>query len=259
MPPRSYIVAVVVLGTLVGVSLFLTLGFSMLVWSWLFAVVACILGVAGAFKVADRLRAPRWIGVALASPGLVWAVGNLREWIQPTPASSIRYDLIAVYLAVLAAGAGALRLMEVMSRPHAAFRAGYALLALTALLVGVVQIGDAMGWAFTGNPLYAIPSRVVFGASTFVKYGAFIGAAVLISMRRDVERWTAAVISLVSAYLLWKGIYTIILFRMPEQGNAFMFWLQPVAIFVGGAAVWRMGSVLRGQPCSEWSARPSPS
>lgn len=100
---------------------------------------------------------------------------------------------------------------------------------------------------------------MVFGASTFVKYGAFIGAAVLISMRRDVERWTAAVISLVSAYLLWKGVYTIILLRIPEQGNAFMFWLQPVAIFVGGAAVWRMGSVLRGQPCSEWSARPSPS
>jgi hypothetical protein len=257
MPPRSYIIAVVVLGALVAVSFFLTLGFSMTIWSWLFAIAACILGVAGAFKVADALRAPRWIGVALASPGLVWAVGNLREWIQPTPASSIRYDLIAAYLAVLAAGAGALWLVEVMSRPHAAFRVGYALLALTALLVGVVQIGNAMGWAFIGNPLYAIPSRAVFGASTFVKYGAFIGAAVLISMRRDVERWTAAVISLVSADLLWKGVYTIILLRMP--GNAFPFWLQPIAMFLGGAAVWRMGSVLLAQSLPERSARPSSS
>jgi hypothetical protein len=259
MPPRSYMVAVVVLGTLVAVSFFLTLGFSMLVWYWLFAVAACILGVAGAFKVADGLRAPRWIGVALASPGLVWAAGNLHEWIQPTPASSVRYDLVAAHLAVLAAGAGALRLMEMMSRPHAAFRAGYALLALTALLVGVVQIGIAMGWAFIGNPHYVIPSRVVFGASTLVKYAAFIGAAVLITMRCDIERWTAAVISLVSAYLLWNGLYTIILLRMPVQGYAFLFWLQPVAIFIGGAAVWRMGSVLCGQPCSESSARPSPS
>jgi hypothetical protein len=244
MPPRSYIIAVVVLGALVAVSFFLTLGFSMTIWSWLFAIAACILGVAGAFKVADGLRAPRWIG-------------NLREWIQPTPASSIRYDLIAAYLAVLAAGAGALWLVEVMSRPHAAFRVGYALLALTALLVGVVQIGNAMGWAFIGNPLYAIPSRAVFGASTFVKYGAFIGAAVLISMRRDVERWTAAVISLVSADLLWKGVYTIILLRMP--GNAFPFWLQPIAMFLGGAAVWRMGSVLLAQSLPERSARPSSS
>jgi hypothetical protein len=258
MPPRSYIVAVVVLGTLVGVSFFLHLGFSMLVWSWLFAVAGCILGVAGAFKVADGLCAPRWIGVALASPGLVWAVGDLREWIQPTPVSSVRYDLVALYLAVLAAAAAALRLTEVMSRPHAAFRAGYALLALTAVLIGVVQIGNAMGWAFTGNPLYAIPSRVVIGASTVFKYGAFIGAAVLISMRRDVERWTAAVISLVGAFLLWRGVYPIILLRMPELGKALMFWLQPVVIFVAAAAVWRMGSVLRGQQRPEWSARPSP-
>ena len=253
MPPRSYIVAIVVLGTLVAVSLFLTLGFSMLVWSWLFGIAACILGVAGALKVADGLRAPSWIGVAFASPGFVWAAGRFHEWIQPTPPSSMRYDLVAAYLAVLAAGAGALRLMEVTSRPHAAFRVGYALLALTALLVVVVQIGHAMGFPFISNPHYVIPSRAVFGASTLVKYGALIGAAVLITMRRDIERWPAAVISLVSAYLLWNELYTIILLRMLEQRYPFLFWMPPVAIFVGAAAVWHMGSVLRGQP----SARPS--
>src|ERR1700761_8219667 len=116
MPPRSYIIAAVVLGALVGISFFLTLGFSMTVWSWMFSIAACILGVVGVFQTAGGLGAPSWIGVALASPGLVWAVGNLHEWIQPTPASSIRYDLVAAALAAMAAGAGALKLIETISR-----------------------------------------------------------------------------------------------------------------------------------------------
>ena len=66
------IVAAVVLGTLVSGSLFLTLGFSMTVWFWMFASTACILGVAGAFNTAGSLGAPRWVGFALASPGLAY-------------------------------------------------------------------------------------------------------------------------------------------------------------------------------------------
>jgi hypothetical protein len=260
MPPRSYIITAVVVAALVGVSFPLTLGFSMIVWYWLFAVAACILAVAGAFKVADGLRAPRSIGVALASPGLVWAVANLRELIgQPIPATSVRFDVVAAYLAMLAAGAGALWLVEAMSRSHAAFRVGYALLAVTVLWVGVVQIALAMGWTFIGNPLYTIPARAVFVASTFVKYGAFIGAAVLITMRRDVERWTGAVISLISAYMLYKAVSSLVLLGFPDQRHGLMFWLQPVIMFVGGAAVWRMGSALREQSFPERSARLSPS
>jgi hypothetical protein len=260
MPPRSYIIISIVLAALVGVSFPFTMGFSIMVWYWLFAVAACILAVAGAFKVTDGLRAPRWIGVALASPGLVWAVANLRELIgQPIPVTSVRFDVVAAYLAMLAAGAGALWLVEAMSRSHAAFRVGYALLAVTALWVGVVQIALAMGWTFIGNPLYTIPARAVFVASTFVKYGAFVGAAVLITMRRGVERWTGAVISLVSGYMLYKSVYSLVLLNLPDQRHGFVFWLQPVAMFVGGAAVWRMGTVLREQPFPERSTHPSPS
>jgi hypothetical protein len=258
MPPRSYITAVA-LAALVGASFHLTLGFSIIVWYWLFAVGACILAVAGAFNVAEGLRAPRWIGIALASPGLVWAIASLRDLIgQPIPIASVRFDLVAAYLAVLAAGAGALWLVDAMSKSHVSCRVGYALLAVTALLVGVVQIALAMRWTFIGNPLYTIPSRAVFVASTFVKYGAFVGAAVLITMRREVERWTAAAISLVSAYMLYKSVYSIVLLRSLDQGHEFLLWLQPVAMFVGGAAVWRMGSVLREQ-FPERSAHPSPS
>jgi hypothetical protein len=258
MPPRSYMIAAVVLGTLVGCSLFLTLGFSMTIWFWMFSIAACILGVAGAFNTAAGLGAPRWIGVALASPGLVWAAGNLHEWIQPTPASSIRYDLVAAYLAALAAGAGALRLVEAISRSHAAVRVGYALLAVTALLVGVVQIAIAMRWTFIGNPLYTMTSRTVFAASSIVEYGAFIGAAVLITIRHDLERWSCVAISLVSSFLLYKRVYLLILLRPLENGYGFVSWLQPIAIFIGAAAVWRMGVVLRGHPFLKPLEHPSP-
>jgi hypothetical protein len=257
MPPLSYVITALALAALVGVSFIPSLGFSMMIWYWLFAVAACLLTVAGTFKVADGLRAPRWIGVALASPGLVWAAANLRDLVgQPIPVTSVRFDLVAAYLAVLAAGAGALRLVETISRSNITVRVGYALLAVTALLVGVVQVAIAMRWTFIGNPLYTIPSRAVFAASTFVKYGAIIAAAVLITIRRDLERWISVVITLISAYLLYKSIYSIVLLRALDQDHRFLFWLQPVAMFAGGAAVWRMGSVLQSFP--ERSAHPSP-
>jgi hypothetical protein len=33
--------------------------------------------------------------------------------------------------------------------------------------------------------------------------------------------------------------------------HGLMFWLEPVIMLVGGAAVWRMGSVLRVQDASQ--------
>jgi hypothetical protein len=259
MPPKSYIIAAVVLGALVGVSFFLTPGFSMTVWFWMFSIAACILGVAGAFNTAGGLGVPRWIGVALASPGLVWAVGNLREWIQPTPASSIRYDLVAAYLATLAAGAGALKLIEMMSRlSPAAVRIGYALLAVTALWVGIGQIAIITRWPFFGTPSYFMTSRTVFAASSIVEYGAFIGAAVLITIRYDVERWSCVAISLVSSFLLYKRVYMLIMLRPLENVYGFASWLQPIAIFIGAAAVWRMGVILRGHHFLKPLEHPSP-
>jgi hypothetical protein len=179
MPPRSYIVAAVVLGTLVSGSLFLTLGFSMTVWFWMFASAACILGVAGAFNTAGSLGAPRWVGFALASPGLAWAAGGLREWIQSNPTGSIRYELFAAYFAALAAGAGALKLIDMMSRSQIAVRIGYALLALTALWDGFGLIVIFASLPFFGTPTYSMTYRTVLAVSAIVEYGAFMGAAVL--------------------------------------------------------------------------------
>jgi hypothetical protein len=259
MPPRSYMVAAVVLATLVSCSLFLTLGFSMTVWFWMFASAACILGVAGAFNTAGSLGAPRWIGVALASPGLVWAAGNLREWIQSTLTGSIRYEVFAVYFAALAAGAGALKLIDMMSRlPRAVVSIGYALLAVTALWVGLRLIAIFTKWPFFETPYYFMAGRTVFAASTVVEYGAFMGAAVLITIRRDVEIWAAVAICLVSSFLIFNRFYTLILLRQLESSYGFVSWLQPIAIFIGAVAVWRMAVILRGHPSLKPPEHPSP-
>jgi hypothetical protein len=136
VPPRSYIITAAILVVLVFISLPLTMGFSILLWYWLFAAAACILAVAGAFKVTNGLGAPLWIAIALASPGFVWAVNKLYEMpFLPSPGSAITF-YVAAFMALLAAGVGALRLIEMMSRSHTAFRVGYGILAAAALIIG---------------------------------------------------------------------------------------------------------------------------
>jgi len=230
----------------------------MTVWFWMFASAACILGVAGAFNAAGGLGAPRWVGVALASPGLVWAVGNLREWFPSIFASSTRYEVIAALFAAPAAGIGALKLIEMMSRSPAAVRIGYALLALTALWVGFGLIVIFTPWPFFRNPTYYMTSRAVHTVSAVVEYGAFIAAAVLITVRHDLERWSCVAISLVSAFLLYKRVYIVILSRPLENVYGFVSWLQPIAFFIGAVAVWRMGVILRGHPFLKPLEHPSP-
>ena len=257
MPPRSYIIAVVVLGALVGVSFFLNLGFSMTAWFWICAIAACILGVAGAFNIAEGLGSPRWIAVGLASPGLVWIFDNLHEWVQPTPGTSIRYAVYAAYFAMLAAGAGALKLVETMSRSRPAFRIGYALLAIMALWIAIGFMASTLEWRFFQSPYYSIASRTLFAAGMTVEYGSFIAAAILITIRHDVERWSCVAISLASAFLLYKRVYLLIMLRPPENVY-FVYWLQPVLVLIGAAAVWRMGVILRGQASLKPLAHPSP-
>jgi len=247
MPPLSYIITAVVLAALVVVSFPLTLGFSIILWYWLFAAAACILAVTGAVKIAAGLDEPVWVGLVLTSPGFVWAADKLFVLVSNGihPAIWIGFSL-AGRLALLAAAAGALRLIETMSRPHAAFRAGYALLAVATVLLGVGWSAYGIGWILTKNALYAIFSEAVGVAATLLAYGAFIGAAVLITMRRDVEGWTAGAVSLISAYMLYKAITPLFLAEIPGYaGDGPLFWLEPVFMLAGGAAVCRMGSILR--------------
>ena len=244
-----------VLAVLVAASFRPTLGFSIILWYWSFAGAACILAVAGVVKVANGLRAPLWTGFALAAPGFVWAANKLYEMLLlPSPGSAITFS-VAAFMALLAAGAGALRLIQIMSRPRAAFRVGYGILAAAALMMGVGLIARAMGWSFTNSALYVAAARALSVSAALVKYGAFIGAAVLISLRRNIEHWAGAAISLISVYLLYKAISSMFLVNIPGRGDGLMSWLQPVLMFVGATALWRMGSVLRAQAIPDRSVQ----
>jgi hypothetical protein len=252
MPPRSYLLAAAALAVLVAVSLPLTLGFSIIVWHWLFAAAACILLVGGALRVVHGLRGPRWIAGALALPGLVWAANSFR--MMSPEYSEIQFIIsgTAAQLGVLAAAGGALRLAETMSRPHPAFRIGYALLAAYACVVSVDLVAQLRGWSFTSHPLYATSARALFLATAFLEYGAFVAAAVLVTARRDIEVWAGAIISLIALYMLYHTVQSILIVEL--RGDT-VFWLQPVLMLVGGAALWRIGSVLNAQAVSERYAR----
>jgi hypothetical protein len=193
--------------------------------------------------VTDGLDAPRWIAIAFASPGIVWAVKTLYEIpFLPSPATAITF-YVAAFLALLAAGGGALRLIEMMSRPHVAFRFAYGMLAAAALVMAVSLLARAMGWNFTTSASYIFTCRSLSYSAAVVKYGAFIGVAMLITLRRDIERWTGTAISLVSAFLLYRALRPMFVVDHFGSGEALMF-LQPVIMLIGSAAVWRMGSLL---------------
>jgi len=249
MPPRSYVITAIVLAVLVVVSFPLTMGFSIILWYWLFLAAACILAVLGAFRLVHGLGAPRWIGVALALPGFVWAANSLLNLTSYAPTSVVWIFVpgAAAHLAFLAAAVGALRLAETMSGPHPAYRIGYGLLAASALLVGIFMIAHLAGLSFTRNALYATPARILRIAANIVAYGAFIGAAILVMLQRDIERWTGAAISLIGVYMLYQTIAPM--FAVGLRGDT-TFWLLPVILLIGGAAVWRMGSVLNAPAVS---------
>jgi hypothetical protein len=262
MPPRSYVITAVVLAVLVAVSIPLTLGFFIIVWYWLFAAAACILAVVGVFKIANGLRAPLWLGIALALPGFVWASDRLYQTFSTETLLISKLGLeiygafnVAAAIALAVAAVGALRLVEIMSRPDPDFRFGYGALAAAALLLGVGLLVQATGWDFAKTGSFIASMRAVVVASTIAAYGLFIGAAVQITRRRDVERWTGAAISLVSAYMIFKIISSAFSTNPFDQGDGLMFWLEPVAMLVGGAAVWRMGTVLRAQALLERPAQ----
>jgi hypothetical protein len=152
------------------------------------------------------------------------------------------------YLALLAAAAAAMHVAETLSRPRTAFRVGYGILAIAALTTCLNGLSRPMGWIFTQHFDYALLAGAANTAAIFVKYGAFIGAAMLIVIRRDIERWTGIVISLISAYLLYLALRPLFVDDGFTYYVGWTFWLWPGAMLVGGAAVWRMGSLLNTSP-----------
>ena len=248
MPPRSYVIIAIVLAALVAGGFPDRLGFSVSVWYAVFDVVLCLLVVPGAFRIALGLQTRVWVGIALASPALACGALGLykltHKILTPIPSG---FNEVA-YLALLAAAAAAMHVAETLSRPRTAFRVGYGILAIAALTTCLNGLSRPMGWIFTQHFDYALLAGAANTAAIFVKYGAFIGAAMLIVIRRDIERWTGIVISLISAYLLYLALRPLFVDDGFTYYVGWTFWLWPGAMLVGGAAVWRMGSLLNTSP-----------
>jgi hypothetical protein len=243
MPPRSYVVTAVVLVVLVAVSIPLTMGFSVILWRPLFMAAACILGAAGAFRIVLGLRAPLWIGVVLALPGIFWLVDSLVTLTINTSAFMAWFKVfnLANQLALLLAATGAMQLMELVSTPHPAFRVAYGLLAASALLFLYSLMAQSIGWGFARDGLVVASIRSLHFAAILVAYGAFVGAALLIVTRLDIELWTGAVIGLIGVYMSYEIIRPMLAAGL--RGDS-MFWLLPILLLAGAAAVWRIGSTL---------------
>jgi hypothetical protein len=251
MPPRFYLALAAGLAALVALSASLTSGSSIFVWQWLFAASGCVLCVIGVFRAVDALGAPRWIAAALSLPALLWPMNIVKSLGYSLATGLGNYepaglvDLIMIYgsvqIASLAAAAGALGLIETISKPHAWLRFGYAILAACAIVVCVGLTADVSGWSFARTAPYAASTRAWRIAATLVEYSALIGVAVLLTKRRGIEPWAAVVLSLIGCILLYNNLRFILGAQVHTMPS---FWSQPFIMFIGGAAVWRIGSVL---------------
>jgi hypothetical protein len=248
MPPLSYIIIAIMLAALVAGGFPDRLGFSVSVWYQLFNLVTCLLVVPGAVRIARGLHARLWVGIALASPGLVCGAINLYALTTKLnrPVSSAFNEV--AYLALLAAAAAAIHLAETISGRRTAFRVAYWILAIAAVTTCLNWLVPSMGWRFTQDFGYASLAWTANTAAIFVKYGAFISAAMLVVIRRDIELWTGIVISLISAYLLYRGLRPLFVDDGFTYYVGLTFWVWPGVMLVGAAAVWRMGSLLNTSP-----------
>jgi hypothetical protein len=251
MPPRSYAVVAILLAALVAGGVPDRLGYSVWVWYSLFDIGLCLLTVPGALRIASGLQARPWVGIALASPGLVSGFTGLYKLankpLTPLPSGSSELG----YIALLAAAAAAMSLAEKLSRPRSVFRFGYSILAIAAITTCLNWLSRPMGWLFTQHFEYALLASAANTAAIFVKYGAFIVAAILIVIRRDIERWTGVVISSISAYLLYLSLRPLFVEDRFTYHVGWTFWLWPGVILISGAAIWRMGSLLHSVPIPE--------
>lgn len=248
MPPRSYIGIAIVLAALVASGFADKLGFSISRWYQVFYLVTCLLAVPGAVRIARGLHARFWGGIALASPGLVCGAVNLYELSNRLnrPVSSVVNEV--AYLTLLAAAAAAIYLAETISGRRTAYRVAYWILAIAAVTTCLNWLARPMGWRFTQDFGYASLAFTANTAAIFVKYGAFISAAMLVVIRRDIELWTGVVISLISAYLLYRGLRPLFVDDGFTYYVGLTFWVWPGVMLVGAAAVWRMGSLLNTSP-----------
>jgi drug/metabolite transporter (DMT)-like permease len=185
--------------------------------------------------------------LALASPGFVWAATQLYEMpFQLTPALYLT-SKVAASFALIAAGAGALSLIEMLVGPRRIFWVAYAVLAASVLYVSFSMIAGTMGWRFS-SALYLPIARTIIISSAIVEYGAISAAAVLLCLRRDIEFWAPAVVGFIGIFFIYTSVDALF---FVHRGPEVLLFLKPVIMLVGGAAVWRIGSILNSQVGAE--------
>ncbi|MGO8799478.1 MAG: hypothetical protein ACLQJL_10345 [Roseiarcus sp.] len=245
MPPLSYIVAAVLLIGLVVASLPPTMGYAILLWYWVFAAAACLLAVGGTLLVGLGMRAPLWVSLALASPGVIWAARSLFDLFAPLPLhmATYQYFSAAGAFASTAAAIASLRLVELIYSPNIFVRIAIGVLVLSALLVVAALVSSAVGSPLYKIAIFSTVTRIVGWPVVVAKFGAFAVASISIVRSRKVEWWTAVAVSFVSAISLYeaaRGLSGL----WPLEG---ILWLKPVMFLIGGAALWRMGTLLQRQ------------
>jgi hypothetical protein len=253
MPPPSYMIVAVVLAGLIAASMAVHPGLAVICWPWGLAAAACLLGIVGAFRIVLGVGAPRWIGAVLALPCYLWAA-NAVKLMGDQPLSSmdrIGFGL-AAQLAFLAAAGGALRLLEWLSKSSGIFRVGYVILALFAAFACLDSAVGPFGWTLTRTPYWLMPFQALRAASLLVAYGAFIGAALVLTMRQGAEPWTGIVISLIAAHMLYDAMR--LTFVLEARGQTTSLFGSAL-VLMGAAAVWRIGALLRYGGSSEHHAR----
>jgi hypothetical protein len=245
MPPVSYIVAAVLLIGLVAISLPPTMGFAILYWYWIFGAAACLLAIGGAFLVRLGMRAPLWVGVALASPGIIWAATTSVDLFGSNSfyAAAHWYLSTGSLLASVAAAIASLRLVELIYSPRIFIKIGYGVLGLNALLEVATLGSRAVGWPFANIALFDAVARIVVWPAIVLKFGAFLIASASIVINRRVEWWTAAAIGFVSVVCFYDAARDLLQMEM----DGLIFFAKPGMLFIGAVALCRMGRLLLQQ------------
>ena len=208
MPPLSYIVAAVLLIGLVVASLPPTMGYAILLWYWVFAAAACLLAVGGTLLVGLGMRAPLWVSLALASPGVIWAARSLFDLFAPLPLhmATYQYFSAAGAFASTAAAIASLRLVELIYSPNIFVRIAIGVLVLSALLVVAALVSSAVGSPLLQDRHFLDRHSHCGLAGGCREIRRFRGRFDFhVSQSRKVEWWTAVAVSFVSAISLYAG------------------------------------------------------
>jgi hypothetical protein len=247
MPPLSYVITAIVLGLIF-------FGSPVYPFYWLFATTAGVLTIAGVIRIARALRAPLWIGPTLAIPGIFWTAHTLYDvYTKPRLLETVVVGLVGI-IANLAAGVGALRLLEMTGLPRKVFWIGCTILGTAALCTTISLIALFPGYGLTVNlrfafysPYYTIIGRPLTLLGAILSYISYVGFVIVISRRRHIEIWISAVVTAVGIYLIYKVVKLMLWIPIEGQHDGLIAWPEPVIMFIGGVAVWRLGSVLSAQ------------